>query len=151
MIPIDENPVHGHPRTFGSHVTVRPPALLTDRPSAPQAYQSKITQSTGIAQCFIWKEIAQPPGLLERKNNNKAVSSLTFFFMFILKWITKKELERVIENKGDEFRRKKILKIQSGGKKMRDLSFIRGGEGWCKWREGHYILCSQKGEGHQKF
>ena len=71
--------------------------------------------------------------------------------MFILKWITKKELERVIENKGDEFRRKKILKIQTGGKKMRDLSFIRGGEGWCKWREGHYILCSQKGEGHQKF
>ena len=25
--------------------------------------------------------------------------------MFTLKWITEKELERVIENKGDEFRR----------------------------------------------
>ena len=35
---------------------------------------------------------------------------------------------------------------------LRDLSFIRGGgEGWCKWGEGHYILCNQKGEGHQKF
>ena len=57
-----------HPRNFGSHVTVRPPALLTDRPSAPQAYQCKITQSTGIAtQGFIWKETAWLPGLLERK------------------------------------------------------------------------------------
>ena len=37
-----------HPRNFGDHVTVhRPPT--TDRPSAPQAYQCKITQSTGMA------------------------------------------------------------------------------------------------------
>ena len=35
-----------HPRKFGSHVTVhRPP----DHPSAPQAYQCKITLSTGMA------------------------------------------------------------------------------------------------------
>ena len=35
-----------HPIKFGNHVTVhRPPA---DRPSAPQAYQCKITQSTGM-------------------------------------------------------------------------------------------------------
>ena len=33
-----------HPRKFGDHVTVRPP----DRPSPPQAYQCKITQSTGM-------------------------------------------------------------------------------------------------------
>ena len=37
-----------HHRKFGNHVTVhRPPT--TDRPSAPQAYQCKITQSTGMA------------------------------------------------------------------------------------------------------
>ena len=35
-----------HPRNFGSHVTVRPPA---PRPSAPQVYQCKIIQSTGMA------------------------------------------------------------------------------------------------------
>ena len=37
-----------HHRKFGNHVTVhrRP---TTDRPSAPQAYQCKITQSTGMA------------------------------------------------------------------------------------------------------
>ena len=29
------------------------------------------------------------------------------FFMLTLTWITEKELELVIENKGDEFRRKK--------------------------------------------
>ena len=39
--------------------------------------------------------------------------------MFTLPWITEKELERVIENKGDEFRRKKNMGIQRGGEKMR--------------------------------
>ena len=42
--------------------------------------------------------------------------------IFTLKWITKKELERVIENKGDEFRRKKNMKIQSGRENMRNAS-----------------------------
>ena len=46
--------------------------------------------------------------------------------MFTLKWITKKELEQVIENKGDEFRRKKNTKIQSGGEKMRNASGQQG-------------------------
>ena len=58
----------------------------------------------------------------ERKNNNKVVSSSTLFLIFTLKWITKKELERVIENKGDEFRRKKNMKIQSGRENMRNAS-----------------------------
>ena len=40
--------------------------------------------------------------------------------IFTLKWITKKELEREIESKGDEFRRKKNMKIQSGGENMRN-------------------------------
>ena len=42
--------------------------------------------------------------------------------MFTLTWITEKELERVIENKGDKFRRKKNMAIQSGGEKMRSPS-----------------------------
>ena len=48
------------------------------------------------------------------------------FFMFTLTWITEKELERVIENKGDEFRRKKNMEIQSGGEKMRNASGQQG-------------------------
>ena len=48
--------------------------------------------------------------------------------MFTLTWITEKELEleRVIENKGDEFRRKKNMEIQSGGEKMRNASGQQG-------------------------
>ena len=46
--------------------------------------------------------------------------------MFTLKWMTEKELERVTENKGDEFRRKKNMKIQSGGEKMRNASGQQG-------------------------
>ena len=46
--------------------------------------------------------------------------------MFILTWITEKVLERVIENKGDEFRRKKNMEIQSAGVKMRNASGQRG-------------------------
>ena len=44
-----------------------------------------------------------------RPDNNKVVSAL--FFVFALTWITEKELERVIENKGDEFRRNKNMEI----------------------------------------
>ena len=55
----------------------------------------------------------------KKKNNKRLVSFSALFFMFTLTWITKKELERVIENKVDEFRRKKNMEIQSGGEKMR--------------------------------
>ena len=37
-------------------------------------------------QGFIWKEVTWPPGLLERKNNNKVVSFSALFFMFTT-WI----------------------------------------------------------------
>ena len=50
--------------------------------------------------------------------------------MFTITWITEKELERVIENKGDEFRRKKNKEIQSGGAKMRNASGQRGENEW---------------------
>ena len=66
------------------------------------------------------------PGLLKRKNNNKVVSSSTLFFMFTLTWLTEKELERVTGNKRDEFCRKKNMKIQSGGEKMRNASGPQG-------------------------
>ena len=57
---------------------------------------------------------------LERKNNNKVVSFSALLFMFTLTWITEEELQRVIENKGDEFRRKKNMEIQSRDEKMRN-------------------------------
>ena len=60
-----------------------------------------------VTQRFIWKKIAWPPRLLERKNNNKVVSFSKLFLMFTLTWITEKELERVTENKRDEFCRGK--------------------------------------------
>ena len=62
-------------------------------------------------QGFIWQENAWPPGLLERKNNNKVVSFSTLFLMCTLTWVTEKELERVIANKGDEFHCKKNMKM----------------------------------------
>ena len=37
-----------HPRNFCNHVTLRPFARPTARPSAPQPYQCKITLSTGF-------------------------------------------------------------------------------------------------------
>ena len=40
-------------------------------------------------------------------------------------WITEKELERFTENKGEEFRRKKNMEIQSGGEKMRNASKVK--------------------------
>ena len=48
-------------------------------------------------------------------------------------WITEKERERVIENKGDEFRRKKDMEIQGGGEKMRNASGQQG-ENEQQWK-----------------
>ena len=45
------------------------------------------------------------------------------------KEITEKELERVIEIKGDEFRRKKNMEVQSGGEKRRNASGQQGENG----------------------
>ena len=46
--------------------------------------------------------------------------------MFTLTWITENEIERVIENKGDECRGKKKMEIQSGDEKMRNASGQQG-------------------------
>ena len=46
--------------------------------------------------------------------------------MFTLTWITEKELEPVIENKRDEFCRKKNVKTQSDGEAMRKASRQQG-------------------------
>ena len=66
--------------------------------------------------------------LFRRKNNNKVVSFSALFLMFTLTWTTctEKELERVIENEGDKFLRKKNMEIQSGGEKMRNASDQQG-------------------------
>ena len=53
--------------------------------------------------------------------------------MFTLTWTTEKELERVIGNKGDEFRRKKNMEIQSGGEKMGNASGQQG-ENERQWK-----------------
>ena len=45
------------------------------------------------------REIAWPPGLLERKNNNKVEYFSKLFLMSTLTWITEKELARVIKKR----------------------------------------------------
>ena len=66
------------------------------------------------------------PDFQKEKITTKSCLLRRYFFMFTLTWITEKELERVIENKGDEFRREKNMEIQSGGKKMRNASGQQG-------------------------
>ena len=83
-------------------------------------------QSTGnpnATQGFIWKEVAWPPGLLER---NKVVSFAALFFMFTLTWITEKE--RVIERrrKGRERKRRKKMKRKERNEKKRKRKEERG-------------------------
>ena len=69
----------------------------------------------------------------------KVVSFSALFFMFTLTWITEKELEQVIENKGDEFLRKKNMEIHSGGEKMRKASGQQGEneQQWLKNKSEH--------------
>ena len=57
-----------HPRNFGSHVTVRPPA---PRPSAPQVYQCKIIQSTGMATQMELEVFGADPDFQREKTTIK--------------------------------------------------------------------------------
>ena len=41
--------------------------------------------------------------------------------MSTLTWITGKELEREVNNNGDQFRWKKNMKLYSGGEKMKSI------------------------------
>ena len=58
----------------------------------------------------------------EKTKTVRVFFGVIFWCLHKYGWITEKELERVIENKGDEFRRKKKMQIQSGGEKMRSAS-----------------------------
>ena len=60
----------------------------------------------------------------KQQQQSRVFSAL--FFMFTLTWTTEKELERVFENKGDEFRREKNMEIQSDGEKIRNASGQQG-------------------------
>ena len=48
-----------------------------------------------------------------KKHQHSRVFFCVVFYVYTKTWVKEKELERVIENKGDEFRRKKNMKIQS--------------------------------------
>ena len=58
------------------------------------------------------------PDFQKEKTTTKSCLFRSYF-------LTEKELERVIENKGDEFRRKKNMEIQSGGEKMLAASKVK--------------------------
>ena len=52
-----------------------------------------------------------------KKISNVLVSFSALFFMFTLTWLTEKELERVIESKGDEFAGRKTWKFKEAMRK----------------------------------
>ena len=61
---------------------------------------------------------------------------MSFLALLLLLFLTEKELERVIENKGGEFRRKKNMEIQSGSEKMRNASAQQGAASKVKMSGG---------------
>ena len=56
-----------------------------------------------------------------KKKQQQSLFFPALFFMFTQTWITAKELQRVIENKGDEFRRKKTRKFKAAVRKLEML------------------------------
>ena len=64
--------------------------------------------------------------MADRTFRKKKQQQSRVIFMFTLTWITEKELERVIENKRDEFYRKKNMSTQSGCETKRNASGQQG-------------------------
>ena len=74
----------------------------------------------------------------KKKQQQSHVFFGVILLMFTLTWITEKQLERVTENKGDEFRRKKNMEIQSGGEKMRNASAQQGAASKMKMSDSEH-------------
>ena len=74
----------------------------------------------------------------KKKQQQSHVFFGVILLMFTLTWITEKQLERVTENKGDEFRRKKNMEIQSGGEKMRNASAQQGAASKVKMSDSEH-------------
>ena len=70
------------------------------------------------------------PEFQKEKTTTKSCLYRRYFFMLTLTWIRDKELERVIENKGNELRRKKNMEIQSSGENMGNASGQQGKNEW---------------------
>ena len=62
----------------------------------------------------------------KQKTTTKSCLFYVIFFFFLIFFLPEEELERVIENKGGEVRRKKNMEIQSSGEKMRNASAQQG-------------------------
>ena len=63
---------------------------------------------------------------LRKKKQQQSLVFFDLFLLLTLTWITEKELERVTENKRDECCRKKNMKLQSGGERMRNANGPEG-------------------------
>ena len=97
-------------------VVTRPYVRPNARPSAPQAHQCEITQSTGMAtqmqlKVLFGKKSHGRSDFWREKTTRKSSLISTLFLMFTLTWTTEKELVRVIEGKEDDFRWEKNKKI----------------------------------------
>ena len=82
-----ENSLTYASENFCSHVTVRSPAVARSpvvRTTGTPIWNNSINRygNPNAIQGFIWKEIAWPTGLLERKNNNKVESFDVIFYVY---------------------------------------------------------------------
>ena len=87
------------------------------------------------------------PGFWKEKNK-----SHVFFDVIFDVYTNRKELERVIENKGDKFRGKKNMEIQRGTEKIRNASSQQG-ENEQQWKRKANMNTGNKilGEHIQQF
>ena len=69
----------------------------------------------------------------QKKQQQSHVFFSVIFYVYTNADNTGWELEQVIENKGDEFRRKKNMEIQSSGERMRNASGQQG-ENERQWK-----------------
>ena len=96
----------------------RPTARTSVRTTGIPMYNNSINRygNPNATQGFIWEEISWSTRLLERK---KQQQSRVFYGVIFYVYTN-------ADNKGDEFRRKKNMEIQSGGEKMRNARDQQG-------------------------
>ena len=84
--------------------------------------------SPNATRGFIWKEVARPPGLLQRKNND-------VFFMFTLTWITdqRKSYSEWLKRKETNFVGRKTWKFKVAVRQWEMLGASKERPARWKW------------------
>ena len=100
-----------HPRNLGSHMTIGPPARPQHRHANVKKLKQQVWQPKCNSRFYLAGKRMAARTFREKKQQQSRVFFDIIFYVYTHVGNRKKELQRVIANKGNEFHCKKNMKM----------------------------------------